>query len=231
MEKGLFQASTKGTKKAWSTKEMDRYLSPVAQHTLATPTTTTVKQLNRSPHSQPAKMRLKSYSPRPRSTFSPRPRKSPRPSTPPKPVTPVKSWENVPRRDMTTKAEQMPSFLSTEVTLNQPTYLPYGHSRDLLLAVHTLQTSCGELNNNFAACQPLVQALETITEEMQQDRQLQEENIQVRKEHCRLMEQMITETKRANNLQERQLAIINQALEKGDPPQAVQIYLNDLRFR
>jgi hypothetical protein len=68
-------------------------------------------------------------------------------------------------------------------------------------------------------------------EEMQQDRQLQEESLQVCKEHCCLMEQMIAETERTNDLQEQQLAVINQALEKGDSPQAVQIFLNDLRFR
>jgi hypothetical protein len=59
-------------------------------------------------------------------------------------------------------------------------------SWNLLQAVHTLQSSCGQLNDHFSACQPLTDALVNI----QRDREIAEEDIKA----CTHQNELLTET-------------------------------------
>jgi hypothetical protein len=74
------------------------------------------------------------------------------PSSSPKPLTTGRDWENVPITTYTMQAPEpmdMSEPRNRLVNHEEPTYLPYHYSRDLLLSVVTLQYSCDSLNEQM----------------------------------------------------------------------------------
>jgi hypothetical protein len=74
------------------------------------------------------------------------------PLSSPKPLTPGRDWENVPIAPYMTQAPEpmdMSEPRNRWMNYEEPTYLPYHYSRDLLLSVVTLQYSCDSLNDQM----------------------------------------------------------------------------------
>jgi hypothetical protein len=137
-----------------------------------------------------------------------------------KPATPMRQWENVPRSSTTRMSTATPtSAPASHLRLNEPTYLPYSHSRDLLAGVQTLQSTCNDLSYRFIGAEPLVEALRDHQEDVRY--------------HNHLLEQVLGEHRYANTLRQRQNEISDRILEKSsaahDGIQQIMGFFDDIR--
>jgi hypothetical protein len=150
----------------------------------------------------------------------------------PLPVTPVREWDTVPVRSLSPMDEvaQITNEITTamfisplspndnkrsRLALDQPTYLPYTHSRDLLKSVNTLQQTCEDLNYHFEENTNTIQHI--LTEEVTSMREGGEADrqwiTQILRELIHQTEITYAENERRNALLEEQNVILERQTE------------------